>query len=537
MVVVTSRNSLSGLIAHDGAHRITLETLSHDESLTLLRRVIGVARADLEPQHLADLAHLCADLPLALRIAGERVASRKYTAMSALVDELSNQRQRLDLLATDDDMGLAPRAVFSWSYQALNPDVARMFRLLGLHPTPDISIAVAAALADLVPQSAEKLLDALANVHLIEHSVGNRFKFHDLLRVYARERADQEESPRNRKAAVRRALSWYLHSSDSADRVIAPRRLHVNLGPPPKGCSPLNFSAPEQAIDWCERERENLVAATRQAFDSSHDQIAWQIPAVLWGFFHLRKPWKDWIATTQVGLAAARRCRDQQAEAVTLNNLGVAFYDLRRLEDAVECYKRAETLFARVGNLRGLASALSNLGNSYRELSQLSEAVGCFDRALEIRREVGDRWGEGITLNNLGEAYQGLHDPERAVRYIEQALELFRELRDSWGEARTLNNLGEACRALGWLDRAIDFFEQALPVRYAAGDLYGSARTLEGLGNALDDAGQPDRARDAWSRALVILEELGDRHAEEIRILIGKNTSQNTSTQPDGPTG
>ena len=304
--------------------------------------------------------------------------------------------------------------------------------------------------------------------------------------------------------------------------MIAPRRLRVNVGSVPKNCRPLNFDTQAQAIDWCERERGNLVASTRQAFDFGYDVMAWQIPAVLWGFFHLRKPWEDWISATQTGLAATRRCGDQHAEAVTLNNLGVALYDLRQLEEAAECYQRAEALFDQVENLRGLASAVSNLGNSYYKLLRLSEAVDCFNRALEIRREIGDRWGEGITLNNLGEVYRDLHQPDKAVQYIKQALELFRELQDPWGEARSLNNLGEAYSALGSLDKAIDIFEQALPARYAADDLYGAAQTLEGLGNALNNANQPDRAHDAWRKALVILENLGDRHAEELRILIGR---------------
>jgi NB-ARC domain len=261
--VVTSRSRLPGLIARDGASRVIVDLLSQAEAIALLRDIIGNARVAAEPEATAELARQCAYLPLALRIAAERAVTHPHTTLADLTDELAVERDRLDLLATvdEEDETTAVRAVFSWSYHALPPEAARMFRSLGLHAGPDISAPAAAALTNITYAQARRLLETLVSMHLIEETARDRYRFHDLLRVYAAERAKVEETDQDRRAAVRRVLTWYLHTGDAADRILNPHRHRIPLDHPEDVSSPpLEFTSYGQALDWCQGRSKIVLA-------------------------------------------------------------------------------------------------------------------------------------------------------------------------------------------------------------------------------------------------------------------------------------
>ncbi|MDQ3885442.1 MAG: hypothetical protein M3308_00120, partial [Actinomycetota bacterium] len=279
LVVVTSRSRLSALVARDGAHRVNLDALPLAEAIMLLGQIIGPARVAAEPDVAVKLARQCDCLPLALRIAAERVASRPHITLADLTNELDNERDRLDVLTADDET-TAVRTVFFWSYRALLPEAAHVFRLLGVHPGPDISVPAAAALAGITTPRARQLLDVLTGVHLLEETGRDRYRFHDLLRVYAAERAAAEETDHERDITVRRLLEWYLHTAGATAHVFA-RWRYVTLDPPEAGCSPLVFTSYRQALEWCEAERANLVAVTRHAAECGQHVIAWKLPGVL----------------------------------------------------------------------------------------------------------------------------------------------------------------------------------------------------------------------------------------------------------------
>jgi DNA-binding SARP family transcriptional activator len=264
-VIVTSRSRLPGLGARDGAAQVTLAPFLPDEAAMLLRRILGAQRADAEPSAVAAIATKCAFLPLALRIAAERAIARPRQTLAALAAQLAAARDRLDVLAADDDPATSVRTVFSWSYQALPAGTARMFRLLGLHPGPDIAIPAAAALAATGTAEAQRLLEALVGVHLLEEATAGRYRFHDLLRAYAAERAATDESPADRAAAHRRVLTWYLHTADTAGGLLAPGRRRVPLDPPSPQCRPLALTGYEQALEWCDAEHAGVVACVRSA--------------------------------------------------------------------------------------------------------------------------------------------------------------------------------------------------------------------------------------------------------------------------------
>jgi hypothetical protein len=220
LVLVTSRDRLAGLVATEGARVLMLDVLAPSEALDLLSRTAGPGRVDAEPEAASKVVRLCGYLPLAVRIAGARLATRPGMSLAALAERLSDERARLAELSAGD---VGVRASFALSYQALDSDVSRMFRRLGLIPGPDFGRFVAAALLGRTPDEAERLLESLVDAHLVEMaSRTGRYRFHDLVRLYAREKARTEESDSDREAALRRMFDWYLDIADAAERLLIP---------------------------------------------------------------------------------------------------------------------------------------------------------------------------------------------------------------------------------------------------------------------------------------------------------------------------
>lgn len=517
MVVVTSRSQLSGLAARDGAHRMTLDMLPPREAVTLLRLIIGKDRVDAEPEAVAELAGRCVYLPLALRIAAERAAIRPQVKLADLAADLTAEHGRLDALAIPDDEATQVRGVFSWSYRALPAQAARAFRLLGLHGGPDISIPAAAALTGASMAGAQRLLDTLTSVHLLEQATPARYRFHDLLRVYANECARGEAPDEDRHAAVHRALVWYLRTADAADRVLIPRNRHLALESLQESCRPLAFADSSQALAWCEAERANLVAAIYQATDIGEYDIAWKLAAALWSFFTLRKYWADWIGTYQAALQAAKILRDKQGEISTLNGLGVAHWELRQFDEALNYYNQALALCRESDDPWGEGRTLNNIGDVHWSLGRFDEAHDCYVQSLTLRQETGDRWGEANTLHNLSDNYRDLRRLDEALDCYRQALAVWREIGDRWGEGATLNGLGSVYQTLGRFDEALNCYQRSLGLRGETGDRWGEADTLNRIGEVLSSTGRPDAARKFFQQALAIFNDLGAPKAAEIR--------------------
>jgi len=524
-VIVTSRSRMSGLVARDAAIRVILDPLPPPEADALLTRILGPDRAGAEPDAAAEIAQRCGYLPLALRIAADRAAARPRLRLADLARQLSAERDRLDVLATSDDDATTIRSVFSWSYQALPPTVARMFRLLGLHPGPDIGIPAAAALAGVTPPQARRLLETLTAVHLLEETGIGRYRCHDLLRLYAAEQARAEETEDDAAAAMRRMLGWYVHTADAADRVLLPPRRHLRLDTPGPGWRPLSFAGYEQALSWFDAEHANLAAAVRLADEIGEYGIAWKLPTALWSFFNLRKPWDEWISTGLIGLASARRAGDRPGEAQILNILGPAYGDLDQLDEAIACFEQSLAIRRETGDRNGEGSSASNLGASYFRQGRFAEALACCQQALPIFREIGNKYLEGIALVNLGETY-------RALRRLADALDCFREVLatvletgDRYHEAMALHNIGDIQHDLGQPGEAIGHYRQALSIRRDLGDRQGEAITLHRLGDARSGTGQAEAAQEAWRQALAIYEDLGDPQAARLRERLGEGTA------------
>jgi DNA-binding SARP family transcriptional activator/tetratricopeptide (TPR) repeat protein len=516
LVLVTSRSRLPGLISKDGAVWLSAEPFTESESVTLLRKVLGSQRVSAGQAAAVRIAGRCACLPLALRVAAERAAHRPWLSLDRLADELTSERDRLDALTLGDDEAATIRSVFSWSYRALKPDAARMFRLLGLHAGPDISVPAAAALTGVSTGEAARLLDSLAEVHLLAEASG-RYQFHDLLRGYAAERAGTDEDTADRTAATRRILAWYLHTYYGADRLLAPARHLVPLDPPPAGCAPLAFTTYQQALEWCDAERVNLVAAVHLAAGTGQEDIACLLAIAMRVFFHLRGHRRDGIACASMGADAARRTGDKHREAQALNALGSAYRSDYRFADAIRYYRRALRIRREIGDRQGEGATLNNLGGSSYEHGQAGQALGYLRQALLIARELDDRYGEGITLENLGEAHFELGQTAAALDCYQQALAVTREIGDRPGEGIALKNLGDAHAKLEQTAAANERYREALVVLRSAGDQQREAQTLLTLGDLLRDGGDTREARRCWQQSLDIFAGLGDPREAGVR--------------------
>jgi DNA-binding SARP family transcriptional activator len=514
LVLVTSRGRMSGLTARDGAVRLTLGPLAQAEATLLLGTIVGPARVRAEPGAVTDISMRCSYLPLALRIAADRAASRPRLTLSDLAGQLAAAHDRLDVLNADEDDATAIRAVFSWSYRALKPGAARMFRLLGLHTGPDISVPAAAALAGTGAAEARYLLELLADAHLIDEALPGRYRLHDLLRAYAAERAHAAESPESRGSALRRILVWYLHTADHADRLLVPGRRHAPTGPAPPGCEPLAFTCYEQAVAWCDAEHANLIAAIRLAAETGHDDVAWMFPVAMRGFFDLRKPWPEWLACASIAVAAARRGGDRGGQAWALDCLGHAYSGLGRFEDALECYLEARGIRRETGDRWGeSANSANNLGCTYLDLHRYNRALECFKQVLAAARAAGSKYVESLALINLGETYSGLGQLGEALRYSQRALDVAREIGYRQAERMALSDLARTYRTMRQPGKARSCYRQALAVCRQAGDRHGEAETLRDFGDLSGDTGLPEAARKSWCQALAIANDLGDSRA------------------------
>ena len=514
-VIVTSRSRLPGLGARDGAAQITLAPFLPDEAATLLRQLLGARRADAEPPAVAAIAAECAFLPLALRIAAERAIARPRQTLAALAAQLTAARDRLDVLTADDDPATTVRTVFSWSYHALPAGTARMFRLLGVHPGPDIAIPAAAALAATGTAEARQLLEALAAAHLLEEAAAGRYRFHDLLRAYAAERAAIDDSPADREASLRRVLTWYLHTADAAGQLLDPGRRHVPFDPPPPGCQPLILADYEQALAWCDAERASLLACVRSAAQMGHDRIAWQLPVALFNYLDLRKPRAESIACARIALRAARRCGDRFGEAWVLDYLGCSYSGLW-FSDAVDCWQQSLLIRRDIGDRLGEAAVLNNIGAAYLALDRCHDGLSCFRQALAIARDIHNPHGEMIALINMGEAYLKLGRSGDAIPVLQQALDLARAADHPMFEGIALHTLGESYRAAGEHGTSADCFRRALTVRRHTGDRHGQAQTLSAIGDLQRDLREADAANASWQQALDLYKELGDPQAGEL---------------------
>jgi tetratricopeptide (TPR) repeat protein len=419
VVVVTSRNALAGLVSRDGARRLTLDLLSTAEAVTLLREVIRFVHEDADDTILAELASLCSHLPLALRIAGEIIAFRPQRPIADLVAELADVRERLRVLSSPEDKTVAVRAVFSWSYETLSAENALLFRRLGLHVTPDFSGPVAAALAGISVPDAQTGLDELARAHLVEEPTPGRFRFHDLLRAYAMEKAEADDSAEDTAAARNRMLAFYRGGAEEA-AATTPHQPHAPQKRAHGSATLISFDDALDARSWCESERANLIAALRLA-KSLTDEAAWRIPVALRGFFGNTLPRNEFLEVAEGALTVACMLADDHARAWSNQILADVYHGYREFKKAAHLYDQATWQWEALDDLRGRAMSTYCCGVAEWNIGNLRLAEERWETALQLWQSIEDASGVAIVHRALGHYYWLQEKPDQALDHHEAA--------------------------------------------------------------------------------------------------------------------
>jgi len=512
LVIVTSRNQLGGLAAADRARLVTLDVLSHAEAVHMLTVRIGADRVAAEPCAADEIAALCGRLPLALAVAAARAEARPDFPLTALITELRDRTGVLDALDAGDPAA-SIRAVFSWSYRQLSGEAARMFRLLGLHPGPDISAPAAASLTAADELAARRLLAELTRAHLLAEHVPGRYALHDLLRTYAADQARDTDSEPDRAAAVGRVLDHYLHTARDGACMVHPPFAAFALAPPSLGTSPEQFTGHEQALAWFEAEYHVLLAAVALAVDCGAANHAWQISCAMHPLLATRGHSLEWSAIKRMTTAAAIRDDAAIVASGGRDNAGT----LGDYQWVPEYYASSLKLFQQLGNRRGQALALYTLAMIAEYQGQYGEALSYAEQAAGLCHDIGDKTGETELLNTLGWYHALLGDYPRARGLCRRALALNTRYGSRRLEGDIWNSLGYTEYHRGDFSEAAACYGRALSIFRTVSDRWGEADALNNLGDIRRAIGELLLAREAWQQALAILDDLQHPDAAEVR--------------------
>jgi DNA-binding SARP family transcriptional activator/tetratricopeptide (TPR) repeat protein len=507
-VLVTTRNRTSELAS---IRYVDLNVLEDPEALELFARIVGEERAAAEPDATAEILVACAGLPLAVRICAARLAARTNWRIATLAARLRNEQRRLDELKIGD---LEVRSSFQVSYDSIRTlshggDPARAFRLLGLWPGESVSLQAAAALLGEPDDDVAEMLESLFDVNLLESPAPDWYRFHDLLKVYAQERAQAEEPEAARDEAVSRLLRWYLDTARAAADTVSPQRYQVRYEPEASGHPPLAFADMEAALAWYDDERANIVVATRQAAAVGLHEVACRLPPTLFPLFNRRNNWADCVTANRVAVESAAKTGDRLGEAWALNTLGFALVKLGDPE-AFAHLERALAVRQEFGDTWGEAQTAIALGEGHLRMHGAGEdALRYLRRAVDLLEPMGPVSLRSVALNNLGEIYFGLGDLDAAADCYLQARDIGREI-SGHAEGHALANLGRVYMRQQRLGEAVAMLKEALSRNRASGDRGGEAEGLLGLAAAQAETGDRTGARASLTEALKIFEQTGD---------------------------
>jgi tetratricopeptide (TPR) repeat protein len=500
--LVTSRRRLAGLSA---ATRVAVDVFTPEEALDLLNRAEPSVPLDPDPGAAARIARRCGYLPLALGLVTGHINARPGWTLTDHADRLD---ERHDDRRLDSGVELA----FDLSCHRLPDDERRLLRLTALHPGNDFDAYAAAALSGTDLPTARAGLRNLSRDNLLQQAA-DRYSFHDLIRAYAAGRAGDEDSPRERGAALTRLDDHYRATAAAAMDTLHPAESHYRPRVPPAGTPAPDLSDPAAARTWLDTERPTLVAVTTHAARDGRPAHAVHLSAVLQryldGGHHA-----DALTVHGHAREAARLTGDPQGEAQALFGLGATHLRLSHGEPAGEHLRAALALFRRAGDLVGQARTLATIGHVDHARGRYGPAGEHYASACDLAREAGDLNTEARALINLGFIENVLGRPEPALDRLRQALGLFRELGNRSGEAYALNNLGNVEQQQGMLRQATAHQEQALTLFRDLGDRAGEAWTLDSLGAVLTLSGQPERAGRQHRRALTLFQQTGEEEGQ-----------------------
>ncbi|WP_163573468.1 ATP-binding protein [Fodinicola feengrottensis] len=513
LVVVTSRDRLDGLVARDGARRLTLDVLSVPESVALLERMLGGRAAD-EPLAITQLAATCAYLPLALRIAAAHLTNHHDWRVGDYLADLRDGNV-IAALEVEGDQQSAVRAAFDLSYGSLAPDEQRVFRLLGLMPGTDMTSRSMAALADCEAPDARRLLERLATAHLIHQHVPGRYTFHDLLRRYANEKVHRDVERRDREAALNRLFDHYLHTARAASDLLYSQIIRLPLDKPGAAARPVVFAGYSDARGWLDAEHTNLVSAVQHAQEHGPSRAAWQLADAMRGHLQKCQQVVDWLIVAHAAISAAHSDGEVLGYGAAQFNLATAHACLSHYSLAVQHYAEALELYQRAGWKLGEAAVHTNLGWIDEDLGRLHQAAVHQSRALDLAHEGGWTYLESTALVNL--ALLRFFDGrlEEAAEHNRRALILSRQAKASGNEGYALDGLGVVAFLQGRLDEAAELCGEAVDIFCRIGHSADQALARTYLAAILGASGQAVDALECANIALsLVTDSRSDRRVE-----------------------
>jgi tetratricopeptide (TPR) repeat protein len=519
LVVVTSRNQMAGLVAAEGAVPLTLDVLSPAEAHEMLARRLGRARVAAESEAADEISRCCARLPLALAIAVGRATGRPSRPLAELAAELRDTRVpgvRLDALESGD-AATDVRAVLSWSYDQLSPAAARMFRLFGLHPGPDISLSAAASLAGVPRAEAGAALRELTRTNMVAEHMPARFMFHDLLRAYAADQAEHNDTSYERRGAVHRVLDHYLHTAMAASLRFSPHRPPLRPTAPQPGVMAADVVDKEQATAWFDAEVPVLLALIGYSDANGFDGHVWKISWTLGPFFNRRSRWRDYVTTQTIALEAARRLEDPVALGHSHYLLGHAQAHTGDYRAADPNFRQALEMFRQVGDRANEAVVLNGLAGMLEKQERYPEALAVALDALRMLKAAGHWWTQATLENGVGWLYAHLGQYDQALTHCQRALSLHRESGHRGGTADTLDSLGYIYLRLADFTQAKTHYTMAVEAYREIGSPFGQGNSLSGLGDTLLGEGATVAAAAAWRESVAILDRLPHPLADTVR--------------------
>ncbi|GAA2503021.1 BTAD domain-containing putative transcriptional regulator [Winogradskya humida] len=504
LVVVTSRTQLTGLLTTSGAHPLPLGLPGAGEAREALERRLGPERVGREPAAAARIIEGCGRLPLALAVLSARAAGNPGVPLGRIAAELALAHGSLaGFDSTDPHTDL--RAVFSWSYRALSEPAARLFRLMPLHPVPDMSIAAAAGLAGVPLRTGRALIAELERAHLITEDRPGRFRTHDLLRAYASELSEKHDPPRARAAAIAGCARFYRATAYAAHRRLLAYPGYQALGDPGPGGTPLTFAGQGDAMRWFAAEQHALTELVRRGGRRGDHADAWQLTIAMQQFFERSGRWLDWVATARTALQAAVAGGDLVGQARMHRTLAGAHYSMRRLTDAASHLDRARHLLDGLGLTGELSRARLNLAMIRRAEGRHEEAIAELSGLVGPARAAGDDKLLADALAGIAASTAELGRGTEAERLAREAMRLFEGYQDVTGLGDAWQVLGRAHAQSGDLPEAVRSWRRAARFYHEADADAPAADALAAAGDAMAAAGHAEAAGQAWGEALALL--------------------------------
>ncbi|MBB6434323.1 AfsR/SARP family transcriptional regulator [Streptomyces candidus] len=502
LTLITSRNRLPGLITSDGAKPLSLPLPSQTEARQALERRLGAERLDAEPTATADIIRLCGRLPLAMAVVAARAELDPSFLLHAIADDLRQAQGGLDAF-TGSDTTTDVRAVFSWSYRALEESAARLFRFLALHPGPHITVPAAASLVGMPLPLTRRALAELVGSCLVEQPSPGRYSLHDLLRGYADELNGSHDTAGERHRATLRVLDHYLFTAYEANQLLKQDRSRdLDLGAPHADVTPEKLTTVKQATDWLTAEQGVLSGLLHTAVGRQLDHHTTGLSWALSEHLNRQEFWPEAIAALSPALDVARRRDDRLEEGRCLRHLGSIHGYLDHREQALDHLRRAVTIFEELDEVGEQARAHYLMACALFLFGRIQEAVAGSERGLELSRQMGEELWLAECLVELSWFHANLGNLGKALRYSEEGIDLFQRLNAPWQLAQAWDILGHTLRMLGRYQESVATYQRATRAFEELGDHRNAIGTTMRLGDTRLAQGDREGARADWLHSL-----------------------------------